>query len=202
MLDREVLNIADLAIAPDKLSVAFAGEDRQTGEVGMFLGRLGTTEIHRIVPLKSHNGVPQETSIGWAFDGKAVLFSKDREVWSYDIDSQQTSLLFRLASNPTCSLDGKWIAFRDSDGYARIVSKEDGEIRRGSRWTITGQIHWSPDSAYYLVNENVPGSSPKKCPFNTCFVVYRVRDGSRLQLQGTTRKDSFFGWLRGSWFIE
>lgn len=203
LLNRDVGNIADMAVASDLVSVVFAGKDRQTGEVGIFLGRLESSDIHLIVPLRSQSGVPDETSTTWVPDGSGVFFSRNGAVWIYDINSQRISPLFSAATNPSCSPDGARIAYRSSNGYAMISSKRGFETKRASRWPIDGSVHWSPDSAYYFVDEEAPGSSPRKCPFGHCLVVYRLSDGSRLQVEGTNRKESFFGWLRGrEWSVK
>lgn len=202
LLNRDVVNVADFAVASDRMALVFAGKDPATGEVGIFVGKLGTTDIDLIVPLLSHSGAPGETAVAWIPDGSAVLFSRDGEVWTYDVGSRQTSLLFRAGTNPSCSPDGQRIAYRDPNGYAVITSRLGTGAKRASRGPIDGYIHWSPDSAYYFVDEKVPRASPQRCPFGSCFVVYRLRDGSRLELQGTDRKDSFFGWLRGPWSVR
>lgn len=201
-LSRDVVNVADFALASDELTVVFAGKDPATGEVGIFLGKLGTADIQLIVPLRSHSGAPEETSVAWTPDGGAVLFSRDGEVWTYDIGSRKTSLLVRAGTNPSSSPDGQLIAYRDPSGYAVIASRLGTGPKRASHGRIDGCVHWSPDSAYYFVDERVPRSSPDECPFGNCFVVYRLRDGSRLELHGTDRKDSFFGWLRGAWLAK
>jgi hypothetical protein len=202
LLNRDVINIADLAIASDRTVVAFAGKDPGTGEVGIFLGKFGTSDTQLIVPLQSHSGVPQEVSIGWVPDGSAVVFSKDAEIWIYDVATQKRTLLFRAGTNPSCSPDGQWIGYRNSDGFAMVALRRRTEAKRASRGRIYGSVHWSPDSAYYFVDEKVPSSSRQKCPYGNCFVIYRINDGSRLELQGTDRKDSFFGWLRGPWLVK
>lgn len=138
LLNRDVINIADLAIASDRTVVAFAGKDSGTGEVGIFLGRFGTSDTHLIVPLQSHSGVPQ-TSLGWVPDGSAVMFSRDGNVWIYDLASQKTSVLFRQGTNPSCSPDGQWISYRNSNGYAMVASRRGTEAKRASRGPIYGK---------------------------------------------------------------
>ncbi len=202
LLNRDVVNVADMAVSPDLTTIVFAGKDPGNRQVGIFLGRLGTSDINLAVPLPSHGGVPQETSVSWLYDGSAVVFSRDSEVWTYNLGSGKTALLFRGGTNPSSSPDGQWIAYRNSDGYAMIASRRGTGAKRASREPIDGYVHWSPDSAYYFVDEKVSGSPQQKCPFGSCFVVYRLRDGSRLELQGTDRKDSFFGWLRGPWLAK
>jgi len=197
LLNRDVINVIDLAVASDRIEVVFAGKDPSTDEVGIFLGRLGTNDTHLIVPLQSHSGDLPETTVAWVPDGSAVLFSRDSEVWTYDLGSRRTAIRFRAGTNPTCSPDGHWIAYRNSNGYAMIASLRGAETKQASRGLIYGRVHWSPDSSYYFVNEKVSGSSLQSCPFGYCFVVYRMSDGTRLQLHGTDRKDSSFGWLRG-----
>jgi hypothetical protein len=202
LLNRDVVNVADFAVASDLTAVVFAGKDSATGEVGIFLGKLGASEIHMIVPLRSHSGTPVETSVAWVPDGSAVLFSRDGEVSTYDVSSRVTSVLFPTGTNPSCSPDGRWIAYRDPNGFAVIASRRGTGAKRASQGPIDGCIHWSPESEYYFVDEKVPGASPQRCSFGSCFVIYRLRDGSRLELPGTDRKDSFFGWLRGPWLGE
>ena len=202
LLNRDVINVSDFALAADRISIVFSGKDPATGEVGIFIGRLGTADTQLIVPLQSHSGAPEETSVAWVSDGSAVLFSRNGEVWRYDVSSQKVSVLFPAATSPSCSPDGQWIAYRDPNGYAVIASRAGSSAKRASQNPIDGYIHWSPDSEYYFVDEMVPSSSPEKCPFGSCFVVYRVLDGSRLELQGTDRKDSFFGWLQGAWPLK
>ena len=195
LLNRDLINVVDMAVAADRMTVAIAGKDPLTGEVGIFLGQLGTANIQLIVPVQSRVGVPQEVSVGLVPDGSAVLFSRDGQIWTYDVTTRQTSILLRAGTNPTCSPDGRWIGY-NARGYAVVASRRGTDTKRASRGHIHGHVHWSPDSAYYFVNEEVPGSSPDHCPFGDCFVVYRLRDGSRLELQGTDRRDSCFGWLR------
>ena len=202
LLNRDVINVADFALASDRISIVFAGNDPATGQVGVYIARLGTADIRLIVPLESYRGAPAETSVTWVPDRSAVLFSRAGQVWRYDVASEGSSVLFPAATNPSCSPDGKWIAYRDSNGYAAVASRLGSGARRASRNPINGYIHWSPDSEYYFVDEMVPRSSPQRCPFGNCFVVYRLRDGSRLQLHGTDRKDAFFGWLQGPWPLK
>ncbi len=198
-LNPDVVNVSDFALASDRTAVVFAGKDRATGEVGIFVGKLGTAEVRLIVPLRFRSGVPEETSVAWTPDMTAVLFSRDGKVWTYDVGSRQTSLLFSRGTNPSCSPDGQWIAYRDPNGYAAIASRLGTGAKRASGGQIEGFVHWSPDSAYYFVDEKARHYSSQKCPFGSCFIVYRLRDGSHLELQSSDIKDRFFGWVHGSW---
>jgi hypothetical protein len=196
VLDRDVAP-ADFGVSSDNRNVVFAGKDITTGQTGVFVGMLGTSHIELAVPLS--NETAAATSVSWLAGGSAILFSRDGKVQTYDVGSRQVSMHLRAGADPTCSPDGRWIAYRGPNGTAILAAREGAETKRASRGRIYGRVHWSPDSAYYFVHEQVRGSSWDKCPFEACFVVYRVNDGSRFELQGTGRKDSSFGWLRGTW---
>lgn len=202
LLDREVVNIVDMAVSMDRSALVFAGKDYLTGEVGIFVGKLSTKDLSLAVHLQSHNGVPEEISVSWLPDGSAIIFSRNSEIWTYELDSKKQALLLRGGTNPTSSPDGQWIGYRNLKGYATITSRRGTNTKRATREPIDGCVHWSPNSEYYFVNERVPGASSQRCPFGSCFVIYRLRDGSRLELYGTDRKDSFFGWLLGPWLTR
>ena len=201
VLDREVINVGGMALAADNRAIAFTGKDPLTGETGLFLGRLGSGEIHLVIPLQSREGVPEETSVAWLPGAGGIAFSRDKQIWTYDLASRRTSLLFR-GTNPSYSPDGQWIAYRGLNGYAVIASRQGYSEKRMSRGRVYGHIHWSPDSEYLFVDEKVHGVPSQRCPFGYCFVVYRVGDGSRLELQGTDRQDSPFGWLRAPGLVR
>lgn len=202
LLNRAVVNITDMALSPDRIHVAVVGMDHVTKEVGIFIGKLGTSEMQLVVVLKSESGVPLGTRVSWMPDRSSIVFSRDGGVWTYDLETRETSLLVPHATNPSCSPDGKWVAFRDSKGYATLVPRSGGERKRGSHGRISGSAHWSPDSAYYFVEEIVRGASRQRCPVGLCLVVYRVSDGTSLQLYGSQFKDTFFGWIQGPWALR
>ncbi len=181
---------------PVRAGMAGRAEEYEWSSAG---AHCGDSDKHGLLDFDFWRG---DTSVAWVPDGNAVLFSRDGGVWTYDVGSRRTSLLFREGTNPSCSPNGQWIAYRDPNGYAVIASRLSTGAKRASHGPIDGYVHWSPDSAYYFVDEKVPRSSPQRCPFGNCFVVYRLGDGSRLELQGSDRKDSFFGWLRGPWSVR
>jgi len=200
-LDPNVANIGDMALSFDHTTVAFAGGD-QVRQLGIFLGNLATGELQLAVPLQSHAGVGEETSVAWLPDGSGILYSQGDKIWTYDLGSRQSSLLNQNGTNPSCSPDGKWTAYRGSSGHAMLFPRHGGATRRASKGKIIGRIHWSPDSVYYFVDEKASAFPWGKCAFGYCFVVYRPGDGSRLELYGTALRDSSFGWLRGPWPLK
>src|SRR5579862_7832196 len=194
VLRHEFINVIEMALSPDNDKVALLGQDRDTGNVGLFLGGFSSGDVALVEPLNSYNGVPEESTIGWAADGQQIVFSKLGQISTYDLKSKSFARLAR-GRNPTWSPDGKWIGFQTLDGFPKIISPNSTASRaigRGEK--IYASLHWSPDSEYVFVDEHWGVLNPF-CD-NSRLVVYRLRDNAYAAVYNPClRKDSFYGWI-------
>ena len=204
VLRHDLFNVVEMALSPDHRLVAFFGQDRTTGKVGLFYGELGSDSVVLIGPTNSHGGLPEWSSLGWAADGQRIVFSKSQQVWIYDLHSTQFELI-ASGLNPSWSPNGKWIGFQSLDGFPRILSADlrtSSEVGRGRK--ILSNLHWSPDSEYVFLMEDW-GEVEKNpvCYDNTRVVVYRVRDNAHAAVYDPCgKKDSFFGWIVDSQLVN
>ena len=85
VLKREVINIAEMALSPDREKVAFLGEDRVSKRTGLFYGWLGSSDLTLAVETSPEGHTVAYSSIGWSVNGTRLVFSRMGKVNIYDI---------------------------------------------------------------------------------------------------------------------
>jgi WD40 repeat protein len=142
------------------------------------------------------------SSISWSPDGKAFVYDDDGKVFIYDVPAKRSREI-ASGSTPEWSPDGKWISFRSSGGYASAIdsvtlASHDLFGRRKIRWGI----HWSPDSRYVMLSEEV-GFFSNLFHWRDIFtvgdmLVLRVEDGATAHVEWEYDPgidDSRFYWV-------
>lgn len=142
------------------------------------------------------------TSAGWSADGHSVVYSRGGEIFKLNHDTRERTLVAH-GTGPSCSPDGKWIAYNGLDGLAYLMTSAGANpkaILGGHQ--LDGFLHWSPDSEYLLFAEKYNpgpieflwrpiGSSARLC-------IFRVRDAAILPVfwfgpKGVSSLS--FGWI-------
>jgi len=191
-----VTNVTDVSVSPSLTRVAFWGEDRLTGKVGLFHTMFGSDNISLIIESSSPGGVPSSSSLSWSPSEDQIVFSSSGRVFSYDTDHHST-LEIALGTNPAWSPDGKWIVFRSPKGLPVLLTASSfRQTTFGRGRKIQAHMQWSPDSKYVLVSEEAPAGKTAACYGDERLVVYRISDGAASEVYNPCgRKDILFGWV-------
>lgn len=200
-------NINSLAVSHDGQSAAFDGDYRQPGRENarervfgiVTLGSTGITTLAKGSYAWGHSPrVSKSDDMGWAPDGRELVFEQDRKILVFDLGTGQKREI-GTGSNPTWSPDGRWIAFVDPSSRATLVRPNGSERRLplGEQAVLAG-LHWSPDSLYFVYSVRETGSLQAILSLSsTALYVCRVSDGmttlaGRLMDGGTNRD---WGWV-------
>ena len=143
-------------------------------------------------------------SISWSPDNRAFAYDYQGSVHIYDVLSK-TSRVIASGSNPDWSPDGRWIAFRSPEGLASAINPITLRVRDlfGHREILWG-VHWSPDSRYVMLTEQV-GLFSSLLHFRGLFVkgvmlFLRIGDGASVPIEWVFDPgidDRGFYWVTG-----
>jgi hypothetical protein len=89
-------------------------------------------------------------SIGWSSSGNELVYDGHGKIYIYSLSTDSRRLLVE-GTSPTWSPKGDWIAYRDLNGKATLVSPDGSktkDILPGS--VIQRGLRWSPDGRYLL----------------------------------------------------
>ncbi len=139
--------------------------------------------IRLVVPLEGRVG--QKPPVCWTSQGLHVVEHEDR-ILSCDPKTGNCLAIVR-GKAPTCSPDGRRVAYRDGDGYSVIIDLVDPShpVFRSSRRVGYDGAFWSPDGSLLFVNEDTKTSS--------ALVAYRLSDRRRQHIADTGMKS--IRWL-------
>ncbi|MEU6084081.1 amidohydrolase family protein [Streptomyces sp. NPDC047108] len=154
---RDVLGIADPALAPDGRTVAFRALN------ALWLLPVGGRGGHpkKIVGDGYLNAAPD-----WAPDGRSLVYVSDRSgtanLWTYDVATGRTERLTDLPDAqlaPRWSPDGSRIAYQDESGATWVLTVADGTVTKVMEALYQpGPPAWSPDGTVLALAALAPYS--------------------------------------------
>ena len=136
--------------------------------------------------------------LSWSPEGDRLVYASEGRVTIVNVVTEALDALGD-GFEPTWSPNGKWIAYRRSDGRAElcdVVTRQRSPLARGQR--ITSKVHWAPDSEHLMVVQRWSGKPTKGawCPVRTRFVVYGLADGSRREIfNPCLLRDWYYDWV-------
>lgn len=90
------------------------------------------------------------TTISWSRDGSAIAYSKAGKIFVYTL-ADRKALPVTDGTNPAWSPDGGWIAYRDPNGQASVITPQGHSAHRvGADTKILRGVRWSPDGQFVL----------------------------------------------------
>jgi Tol biopolymer transport system component len=128
-------------------------------------------------------------SIGWSKDGNQIVYDSREQIFIYDLATGLSTPLVS-GSAPTWSPDGHWIAYRQPEGAAALISSDRGQAREVLNGIhVARGLRWSPDSRYLLFTNAGTGE----------ISVLDLQDGrtERVILPIDGRDESGLRWVRG-----
>lgn len=147
-------------VSPDGTKVAFTA----LGDVW-----IASADGSEAMPLTRDEYLDSDPS--WSADGRNVVFSSDRQgsmdLWEKEVGSSPKSGLRRLTdglgaeTSPSCSPDGKWIAYLDDqkDLFLLPTNGEAPERLPSSDRGTVGLPSWSSDARHLALAQHRPASS-------------------------------------------
>jgi dipeptidyl aminopeptidase/acylaminoacyl peptidase len=192
-------NVVSLAVSPDATKIVFAANDR-SGRMNtlVLLPMRGTEKTLQIVPLERDDSARMPLS--WDREGGRIAYASRGEIWILDVGERWASSV-ALGTVPTWSPDGRKIAYRSPSGEAKLLEVATGKsVTIGvAKRSVSASLHWSPDSEYVFVNEELRPAPVGTCVTNSRIVVYRLLDLAKIVAYDPCgARDSTFGWLSGS----
>jgi len=164
-LTEESLEDEQPAFSPDSRQIVFA--TRRDGYWALYLMTPSVSKIKRITINKLLHAAP-----AFSADGETIYFQTNRdgqwEIYRLDVASgEETRLTDKGGRNPTCSPDGKWIAFTATGEGGRsqlFLMKPDGsEVKQ-------------------LTTDAFENDNPCFSPDSTCLLYQSKRDGGKTDL--------------------
>jgi hypothetical protein len=148
-----------------------------------------------VVTTQARDTIGEE--MAWSGDCKSLVYEMRGRIYVFDTG---TNLSRPLVSghSPTWSPDGKWIAYRSTDGQASLVIPNGEHVSwPGKSHKIVGAARWSPDGRYVIFSELVPQHVPVMGVYYR-LVVSRIRDGATVAVrdfgQGSAHTQNFH-WI-------
>lgn len=140
------IGAVEAEITPDRQQLVFVGGFAFPINRGINL-ITSDGHIRNLIPLEERS---YPDSFGLSSSGTELVYDTDKKIYVYSLATDSVRLLVE-GTSPTWSPKGDWIAYRDLNGGARLISPDGSKtkgilpgivIRRGFRW--------SPDGSYLL----------------------------------------------------
>ena len=133
-------------ISPDGQKLAFIGTFAFPKNRGINL-ITSRGHIRNLITLEERS---YPDSFGWSPSGNELVYDEDKKIYIYSLNTASRKLLGE-GTSPAWSPKGDWIAYRDLNGRASLISPDGTntkDILPGS--LIRRGLRWSPDGRYLL----------------------------------------------------
>lgn len=135
---------------------------------------------------------PIDHSAGWSVDGTRLVFGRNGEIRMLDLRNNRVDLI-DSGIDPTCSPDGRWIAYRTNGNHAILFNSRSREKKfiLEDRELAPLPLRWSPDSQYLAYVERRDQIAWK-------LSVFRVQDNAIETVQPFSSISGYvtdWGWI-------
>jgi hypothetical protein len=187
-LPGDVAYVRAMAVSSNGAEVAFDGTYKPEGAsrnpslwtVGLHYIDSSSNTMRLLLPLAAEQG--PVTSISFSPDGAQFVYDHSNRIFIFDVKDGSTHQV-AVGASPTWSPNGKWIAFRSSDGVATTLNASTLKVEALiDKRRIQTSVHWSPDSRFVMFSEPlglISGIANWRYPFlppTARMIVERIED--------------------------
>lgn len=140
-------------ISPDNSKIAFSRLSISTFKSALYIANIDGSNVQKITP----DGNSRNPN--WHPDGDRLIYERDGDVYEYDLDTGQETVLVNTAHGhyrPNWNPTGTHIAFdstRDGNGDVYVVNADgtnETRLTTGSGWE--GYVTWTPEGNIYYAS--------------------------------------------------